>query len=117
MRGNRMPNRIEIEVGVPVATAVEGNGRVRSGVLPAGRYAVLLHEGPYDEMVQANADLQAWAEKRGIHWQMRMTKLGTAWAGRVEFYLRDPSNEKDPQKYETEIAYLTAGGKAERRQP
>jgi effector-binding domain-containing protein len=111
-----MPNRIEIEVGVPVAKTVKGNGRILSGVLPAGQYVVLTHVGPYDGMVQANADLQAWAEKRGIHWQMHTTKLGSAWAGRTEFYLKDPSNEKDPEKYETEIAYLTVDGKAKRRQ-
>jgi len=110
-----MPKRIEIEVGVPVAKAVKGDGRVRPGVLPAGRYVALTHVGPYDGMVQANADLQAWAEKRGIHWQMRMTKLGSAWAGRAEFLLKDPSNEKDPQKYETEIVYLTADGEARGR--
>jgi effector-binding domain-containing protein len=103
-----MPKRIEIEVGVPVAKALKGNGRVRPGVLPAGRYVVLTHGGPYDGMVQANADLQAWAKKRGIRWQVRRTKLGSAWAGRAEFFLKDPGNEQDPRKFETEIAYLTA---------
>jgi len=110
-----MPKRIEIEVGVPVAKAVKGDGRVRPGVLPAGRYVALTYVGPYDGMVQANADLQAWAEKRGIRWQMRTTNLGSAWTGRAEFLLKDPSNEKDPQKYETEIVYMTADEQAKGR--
>ena len=43
------------------------------------------------------------------HWcRQQHPKLGSAWAGRAEFYLKDPGNEKDPQKYKTEIAYLTA---------
>src|ERR687896_782350 len=39
---------LEIEVAVPVAGGVpEGDGQVRAGTLPAGRYATVLHTGPY----------------------------------------------------------------------
>ena len=38
--------------------------------------------------------------------------MATRPAGRAEFYLKDPGNEKDPQKYETEILYLTTGEQA-----
>jgi effector-binding domain-containing protein len=41
---NRDP--LEIEVGVPVEGDVQGDERVRPGVLPAGRYLTLTHVGP-----------------------------------------------------------------------
>jgi hypothetical protein len=31
---------------------------------------------------------------------------GAAWRGRAEHYLTDPSQEPDPAKWETEVAYL-----------
>jgi DNA gyrase inhibitor GyrI len=40
-----MMRELEVELGVPVATAVDGDGSVVSGVLPAGRYATLMHVG------------------------------------------------------------------------
>jgi hypothetical protein len=66
----------------------------------------LLHVGPYDGLVGANATLQEWAKERGIRWQM--TDAGSRWAARFEQYLTDPSRESDPSRLETELAYLTA---------
>ena len=43
-----MENTLEIEVGVPVATPVAGEGDVLVGVLPAGRYVEVLHAGHPD---------------------------------------------------------------------
>src|SRR5580704_5258 len=40
-----MERELEVEVGVPVAAAVDGDDQVISGVLPAGRYATLTHVG------------------------------------------------------------------------
>lgn len=39
---------LDIELGVPADVTADGGTRVRPGVLPAGRYAVLRHTGPYD---------------------------------------------------------------------
>jgi effector-binding domain-containing protein len=38
-----MERALEVEVGAPVAAAVDGDDRVLAGVLPAGRYATLRH--------------------------------------------------------------------------
>ena len=43
-----MERELEIELAVPVGGEVEGDGRVRSDVLPAGRYVTLRHIGPFD---------------------------------------------------------------------
>lgn len=42
-----MDRELEVEVGVPVASPVTGDARVHVGVLPAGRYATVIHFGPY----------------------------------------------------------------------
>jgi effector-binding domain-containing protein len=98
-----------MEAGVPVATQVAGNGRVQPGEIPAGRYATVIHAGPYERLVDTTRDLLAWAEENGVQWQAHATGNAEAWAGRFEFYLTDPAEEPDPEKWETELAFLAAG--------
>jgi effector-binding domain-containing protein len=106
---------LQIEMGVPVATAIDdgggdgdsGNGgRITPGVLPAGRYAVLRHTGPYDGLIASNAALQRWAEEQGITFDSWGTPEGTAWRARAEHYLTNPAAEPDPSKWEVDVAYL-----------
>jgi effector-binding domain-containing protein len=96
---------LNIEVAVPVSTDPPAEGNIRAGVLPAGPYVTLLHVGPYDGLVEANAMLQRWAQERNISWQMDGE---STWRGRVERYLTDPSQERDPSTWQTEVAYLAA---------
>lgn len=96
---------VEISVGLPIEPGAVGDGRIEVGELPAGRYAVLVHVGPYEELVQANTDLRLWAADHGIAFDGSDGARG--WAGRVEFYLTDPMDEPDPLAWRTEVAYLT----------
>jgi len=101
---------LSLEFGVPAGAPVAGSGRVRPGVLPAGRYVVLRHIGPYDGddgLIPANAELQRWARERGVEFDTWDTSEGSAWQSRVEHYLTDPAREPDPAKWETDVAYLT----------
>jgi effector-binding domain-containing protein len=104
-----MPARLDVEFGIPVAAAAQGDDRVRPGVLPAGRYVTLRHTGPYDGLIASNAALQDWAKDRGITFGSRDTDHGEAWPGRAEHYLTDPSAEPDPAKWQVDIAYLASG--------
>jgi effector-binding domain-containing protein len=97
---------LQIELGVPVAAPMTASGRVRPGVLPAGRYVVLRHIGPYDGLIDANAALQQWAHDNGLEFDMRDTPEGSVWGSRFEEYITDPSAEPDPSKWETDVAYL-----------
>ncbi len=54
-----MKGELDVEMGVPVAGAVPGDGRVAAGVLPAGRYASLVFTGVKNG-VKANAALLEW---------------------------------------------------------
>src|SRR5215469_12310201 len=40
-----MEREMRVEAGVPVASAVEGEGDIQPGTLPAGRFAVAEHVG------------------------------------------------------------------------
>ena len=100
-----MERELEIELAVPVGGEVEGDGHVRSNVLSAGRYATLRHVGPFDGLTASNAALQEWAQERGIALDSWDTDRGSAWRGRVEHFLTDPSTEPNPAKWEVEVAY------------
>ncbi|MCA1656781.1 MAG: GyrI-like domain-containing protein, partial [Actinobacteria bacterium] len=76
---------LDIELGVPVATGVQGDGRIEPGVLPAGRWATYLHVGPYNhatepDLAAGRATLRAWADAQGL-----------ACAGYVEHFIEAPS--------------------------
>ena len=100
---------LQIELGVPVAEPMTESGRIRLGVLPAGRYVVLRHTGHYDGLIDANAALQQWAQERGLEFEMRDTPEGSVWGGRFEECITDPSAEPDPANLETDVAYLLRG--------
>lgn len=102
-----MAGNLEIEAGVPTATTIEGDDRLRAGSLPAGRYATALHTGPPDDLVNATADLLAWAEANGIVWQVAESPDGEVWGARVEFYLTDPRDAPDMATWQTQLAFLT----------
>jgi effector-binding domain-containing protein len=101
-----MAGELRIELAAPLAAPVAASGRVQPGTLPAGRYVVLRHTGPYDGLVASNAALQRWARERGIEFDIENTADGSAWRGRAEHYLTDPRQEPDPAKWETDVAYL-----------
>ena len=104
-----MATKMEIDAGVPVAVPPTGDDRVRSGSLPAGRYATAIHTGPPAGLVDATAELLGWAQANGVTWQVSGSPAGEFWAARVEFYLTDPRDEPDMTKWQTELAFLTAG--------
>ena len=98
-----MEATLTVDVGVPVAVALEGDSRVIADVLPAGRWATTVFVGAPEGLMRATADLLAWAEKKRISWRMN----GGEWAGRLERYLTNPSEEPDRAKWKTELAFLT----------
>lgn len=99
-----MDGELEVEAGVPTAASVAGDGRVAPGLLPAGRYAVLVHTGSPEGLVAATAELLRWGAEQGLSWQAD----GERWGGRIEWYLTDPAQEPDRGKWRTEVAFLVA---------
>jgi len=103
-----MERQLEVEAGVPVASAVEDDGEIRAGTLPAGRFAVMTHTGAPDTLVAPTADLLAWAQERGLTWDMPRTDAGERWGCRVEFYLTNPAEQPDPTKWQTQLTFRLA---------
>ena len=102
----------DFDIGAPVARAVEGNGRIGPGELPAGDYAVLVHVGPYrhedvPDLRAARERLVAWAEAEGLELAREESGGAVTFAACVESYLTDASREPDWTKWETELAFLT----------
>jgi effector-binding domain-containing protein len=103
-----MERLLEVEAGVAVTVAVPGDGRVISGVLPAGRYAALNHVGHPSELAKATEELLDWAAGQGLTWDMSPSETGERWGSRLEFYLTDPRQEPDMSKWETQLAFRLA---------
>jgi effector-binding domain-containing protein len=99
---------MDVELGVPVATAVPGDNRVSPGVLPSGRYAALTYTGVMNG-IEGNKALIEWAAKEGLQWDRWEAENGDAFAARYESFLTDPAGEPDPAKWETEVAIKIAG--------
>lgn len=96
-------DKFDVEVGYPVAAPVTGDDRVLAGVLPAGDYVVADHVGHPDGIEESHLALVAWAEEQGIV----LAKDGEVWETMFESYQTDPDDEPDPNKWRTELVYLT----------
>ena len=104
-----MDAELDIEVGWPVATALEGNGRIQGGVLPAGCYATLIYTG-VENGIKGNGALIEWAQDNGVEWDRWDDEKGDAFRSRVEFFLTNPDDEPNPEKWGTEVAILVRDG-------
>lgn len=105
-----MMREIEVEAGVPVVSPVAGDEQIVAGVLPAGRYATLMHVGPPDELIGANKELQDWSAGQGLVFDMSPGEDGEHWGCRLESYLTDPGQEPDLSKWVTGLAFRLADG-------
>src|SRR5262245_33218183 len=62
-----MERQLDIELGVPVAPGVAGDGAVAAGELPAGRYASLIYTGVANG-IAGNWELLKWGQAHGLQW-------------------------------------------------
>jgi len=103
-----MGGTMEVEVGVPVRDAVEGDERVRAGALPAGRYVTATYTGHPMGLENATSTLLEWAAERDLAWDMATTDVGEVWGARLEIYETDPAEEPDLAKWVTRLAFRLA---------
>jgi effector-binding domain-containing protein len=100
-----MTGEMDIEAGIPVAAAMQNDGRVRAGVLPAGRYASLVYTG---SGYSGNKALIEWARTNGLAWDRWDDPKGDAFRSRYESYLTDPKTEPSKKKWQVEVAIKLA---------
>lgn len=104
-----MPERMDVELGMPVNHAPDANGAVRSDVLPAGRYAVTAYRGVKNAM-SANRALIEWIADQGEQMDHHASERGEVFAARYETFLFDPSAGASEEEAETEIAIRLRDG-------
>ena len=97
-----MAGLMDIEVGV-VSDATTSDDRVRRGVLPAGRYALLDYRAT---SLAANGMLRDWVSAQGLKLDVRETPEGEAFAARCEVYLTDPRSEPRKTRWVVQLAFL-----------
>jgi effector-binding domain-containing protein len=89
-----MPDRVEMEVGLPVSSKLEGRDRIEEGELPGGAMATTVHAGSYAGLGAAHAALTDWLESKGM-------RAGAPW----EVYLAGPPEIDDSSRWRTQIVY------------
>jgi effector-binding domain-containing protein len=101
-------DRLEVEAGVPVPAPVEGEGDIRAGVLPGGRYATATHHGHPDRLVGAIDELLKQGADQGLTWDMTQSGGEEHWGCRLELYQTDPRVEPDPNNWDTVLEFRLA---------
>ena len=89
------PDRIDLEAGFPVSTAITGDERIVATELPGGQVVSTMHVGPYDTLSQAFEALETWFKEQGREMG------GAPW----EVYWTDPGEEPDPARWRTEVVW------------
>jgi effector-binding domain-containing protein len=100
-----MERELTVEAGVPVASAMEGGGDVRPGVLSAGRYVTVTHCGHPQELVDVTGALLAWAASNGLEFDRIDSPDGERWASRLEILLTNPAEVPDMNDWVTQLCF------------
>jgi effector-binding domain-containing protein len=87
-------DEVDVEVGVPLKTAIAGEGDIKANPRPGGKVAMTSHFGAYHDLPKAYAAMNAWFEKHGAE------KNGPPW----EIYVSDPTKTA-PEKVRTDVFY------------
>ncbi|MGQ4618680.1 GyrI-like domain-containing protein [Nocardia sp. R7R-8] len=89
---------LELEVGFAVDRSLRPERDVRTGCLPAGRVARIVHAGGFEGLAAAWERLRSWIDGQGL----------TAGPLRWEVYLIRPTPDMDPAELRTELNWPVA---------
>ncbi len=103
-----MARELEIEVGVPTSAVPTGEGEVRGGILPSGRYATVGHTGHPDELMEVTKRFLGWAGTEQLRFDRADSAEGDRWACRLEIYETDPAEQPDLAKWQHTLAFRLA---------
>jgi effector-binding domain-containing protein len=78
---------------------------VRFAMLPAGRYATLDWNGPYEALEQLTAMLIGWVQLIGHEFDMVGKADGDHFACRLEIYETDPGAVPNPADWVTTLVF------------
>lgn len=72
---------LDIEIGIPVSKKLPDKGNVKASKIAEGKYATVVHIGPFDKMEPTYNALTKWIEDNGYE------PTGVAY----EIYIDDPA--------------------------
>ena len=87
------PEVFDFEIGVPVTSPVEEEGRVTCGELPGTTVLRATYRGPYEELASAWGEFESWIRDEGH------SCSGELW----ECYVSGPESSSDPAEWRTEL--------------
>jgi effector-binding domain-containing protein len=91
-----MTTKLDIEVGVPVDDPITGDDRITVGEIPPGWYVTLFYtEVDESDHIQANVEIQEWAAKEGLEFQIDRSSGVEVWGGRFNFFHEDEGSDRD----------------------
>lgn len=96
-----MKGEMDIEYGIPIKTLHAGDDRVRTDVMPAGRYASLIYSG---SGLQGNKALLGWVYDNKLPVDSWKNDKGDVFACRFEAFLTDPKIEHRKTRWDIEVA-------------
>jgi effector-binding domain-containing protein len=86
---------VDVEAGFPINGTFADTGTVVGGILPATEAYEAVHTGPYDTLERTYTALQEQIKAAG------KTPSEMMW----EYYLNGPSDEPDPQNWQTRVVW------------
>jgi effector-binding domain-containing protein len=97
-----MKGLMDVEAGFVVKSQQTGDGRVKGGALPAGRYAHLTYSR---YALRGNQALLIWVQEKKLEVDREITSKGDAFTCRYEAYLTDYRTEPRKTKWQVDLAF------------
>jgi AraC family transcriptional regulator len=97
----------DIEVGWVMEVANDVPKPFVAGELPAGRYVVGWHDGPYTRIAATTVATMAWGEANGVKFDVVADRAGDRWACWYELYLTEPMFGPEGPTGAVEVCLLT----------
>lgn len=100
-----MKDIMEVEVGLMTNSGLVGEGRIKPGSLPKGKYATLVYRG---NGLRGNQALMKWAKDHGITFEPLVADAVESYTCRYEAYLTDYRTEPRKLLWDVELSIKLA---------
>jgi effector-binding domain-containing protein len=100
-----MKGMMDVEVGLMTNSGLVGQGRIKPGLLPKGRYATLVYKG---NGLRGNQALMKWANDHGITFDPLDVDEAQSFTCRYEAYLTDYRTEPRKLLWDVELSIKIA---------
>ena len=96
-----MKSMMDVEVGLMTNSGLVGQGRIKPGSLPKGRYATLVYRG---NGLRGNQALMKWSRDNGVTFDPLVTDQAESYVCRYEAYLTDYRIESRKLLWDVEMS-------------